>query len=223
MELLKCFNNNNKIRIGRDCDGGYVIADGFDYDVLISCGISDDDSFEHAFLEKNSNIICYAYDERVYNLPNKNDKIKFFRKHICSKVSNKEENLYQLINNYKKIFLKMDIEGGEFEWFNNIPSNLLSNISQMVIEFHHPFKIEKFNVFKKINQTHYLIHFHPNNCYQPKNINGIKVPKIFECTYINKNLISKPELNKEPIPSILDRKNVKNLDDIKLVGYPYTF
>ena len=39
----------NLIRIGRDFDGGYVLADVKEYDLLISAGIGGDISFEHNF------------------------------------------------------------------------------------------------------------------------------------------------------------------------------
>ena len=228
MELLKCYTHDNKIRLGRDFDGGYIIVDGFNYEVLISCKIYGDDSFEKDFLKKNSNIKCYIYDEKNnidQNIKNQNIIYKsiFLKKHINSIVSETENDLYKVIKNYSNIFLKINLKGEEFNLINNIPLNLLSKISQMVIVFYHPFKIDKFNVFKKINKTHYLIHFHPNNCYSTKNINNITVPEVFECTYINKNLIPKPELNNMSIPSELDKKNCKKKDDIYLSRYPYTF
>ena len=43
----------SKVRIGRQNDGGYVIIDGYYYDLMLGCGISDDSSFEHAFLQKS--------------------------------------------------------------------------------------------------------------------------------------------------------------------------
>ena len=42
----------NKIRLGSEYDGGYVIADGLSYNELISCGISDDVTFENDFISK---------------------------------------------------------------------------------------------------------------------------------------------------------------------------
>ena len=39
------------VRVGPKKDGGYVIADGFDYDLFISCGIANDINFEESFLD----------------------------------------------------------------------------------------------------------------------------------------------------------------------------
>jgi len=59
-------------------DGGYVIADGLEYDLLISCGIGDNCNFENAFLEKYNTCKCYAFDGTIDNLPyNSNSKINF--------------------------------------------------------------------------------------------------------------------------------------------------
>jgi hypothetical protein len=232
MDVLKCYTHNNKIRLGRDFDGGYIIVDSLEYNVLICLNIYSNNSFETDFLNKNPNIKCYIYDEpntkNIKNTKNtKNTNIiyksLFFKKSISLKVSETEYDLYNVIKNNSNIFLKIDLKGEEFNLINNFPLDLLSKISQMVIVFNYPFKINKFNVFKKINNTHYLIHFHPNNCYSTKNINGIIVPEVFECTYINKNLIPKPELNNKSIPSELDRKNCKKKEDICLSRYPYSF
>ena len=68
----------------------------------------------------------------------------------------------------------MDIEGGEVAWLRNLEIQELQKIDQIVIEFHRPFGIkEKYN-FKKLNETHYLIHFHANNC-----CDSIKYKEIF--------------------------------------------
>jgi len=227
MELLKCYTYDNKIRLGRDYDGGYIVLDGFEYNILISCSIFSDYSFEQDFLKKYPNIKTYIYNEQKSNklISNKNLIYKnvFFKKHVNNKLSETENDLHQIIKNNKNIFLKIDVKGEEFELLSNLNHDLLSNISQMIIVFYYPFKINRFNVFKKINQTHYLIHLHPNNNYSTIKINNITVPEVFECTYINKNLISKPELNNRNIPCDLDQKNCKNKEDIHLSRYPYSF
>jgi hypothetical protein len=45
----------NKIRLGNNGDGGYVIADiGDKYDCYISCGVSDEESFSKDF----KSVVC---------------------------------------------------------------------------------------------------------------------------------------------------------------------
>jgi hypothetical protein len=102
-------------------------------------------------------------------------------------------NLDFLLNNYKKIFLKMDIEGGEYPWILNLTEDQLNNISQIVIEFHGITDDEwgttfsdKIKCFNCLNSTHYIIHAHGNNyggTYE-------RIPYVIELTYINKKLFS---------------------------------
>jgi hypothetical protein len=49
-------------------DGGYVIVDGFNYDLLISCGIDRDVSFEEDFLSRWP-IECLAFDGTITSFP----------------------------------------------------------------------------------------------------------------------------------------------------------
>jgi hypothetical protein len=57
----------------------------------------------------------------------------------------------------------MDIEGGEIPWIESLNNEQMNKFEQIVMEFHFPFTDNEKNTFEKINNTHYLIHFHPNN------------------------------------------------------------
>lgn len=107
---------HDKQRIGSDNDGGYVIATGNDlsYQLLISCGISDDIQFEEHFLDKYD-VSCIAFDGTISNLPVQNNKIQFIRKNIANKESDNTTTLHNIINSYDNIFLKMDIETNEYQ------------------------------------------------------------------------------------------------------------
>lgn len=220
---LQVYKINNKIRIGRNHDGGYVIADGYDYDLLIGCGIKDDDSFEHDFLKKYQNINCLAFDGSVNSIPHTHDRINFFKKFISYKNDNNYTNLHNEINDYNNIFLKMDIEGGEYAWFYTLSHQQINKFKQIVIEIHFPFEEVKWFILDKLASTHYLIHFHGNNCRKTRKINNIEIPDVFECTYIRKDLFNNQlELNEQPIPSSLDMTNHNKKPEIELSGYPYS-
>ena len=221
-----------KIRLGKDNDGGYIIANvpNVNYTLLLSGGILNDNSFENDFLNKYQQTKCFSFDESVKELPNKNNNITFIKKHIGGENNN---NLHHLINKYDNIFVKMDIEGGEIPWIHSLNITHLNKMNQLVIEFHFPFTFNELIIFKKINKSHVLIHFHGNNCDDTKTIlqhdysknnntnnKYIQVPKIFECTYLHKKFFkSKPELNVEQIPSDIDMKNCINRDEIN-INYP---
>jgi len=236
MENLRVYKSCfNKIRLGSSGDGGYVIADLPDsnkYDVLISCGISDDITFEIAFINKY-NTPCLAFDGTINDLPAKNNAITFYKLNIGPDNNDKNTNLHDIIEKYDNIFLKMDIETYEFRWFHSLKEEHIRKFKQIVIEFHFPFTTNNFHnldvnmpvaykmdVFKKLAQTHKLIHFHGNNCCGTTVYENIVTPNVFECTYLRNDIQISDELNSDPIPSNLDFKNTGN-PEIKLNWYPF--
>jgi hypothetical protein len=217
-ELLLLFSHPYpKIRLGKDYDGGYVIHDipEIKYDILISGGIDNDISFEEKFCEKYKTE-CIAFDGTIDNISNINN-ITHIKKNIDT-----DNNLSDLLKRYKNIFIKMDIEGSEFEWIKNLEEKNFSNIVQMVIEFHYPSEKEN-EIFEKINKYFVLVHFHANNyCgYRVSQIYGVSLPNVFECTYINKKYIQMRDLslNSEKLPTKYDMRNIKEFDDY-LIDYP---
>lgn len=210
-----------KIRVGKDYDGGYIIADipNIQYKLLLSGGIDTDITFEEQFINKYNITQCFAFDASIESLPNENNKITFIKKYIGNTNNDDTTDLHDIINSNSNIFLKMDIEGSEIPWIETLTDDQLNKFEQMTIEFHRPFSIRESNVFNKLNKYHTLIHFHPNNCCGVRNHNNIIIPNIFECTYLHKKYFTyPPELNQMNIPHILDMKNTTN-DDI-YINYP---
>lgn len=209
-QVLKVYKSPfNKIRLGKNNDGGYIIAEIIDanYTTLISGGLGNDISFEESFIKKYPNVFAILLDGTINSLP----------RHFIKKNIDHENNLHDLINEKDHIFVKMDIEGDEVPWLNSLNDEQINKFEQMVIEFHHPYYNSK--IFEKINQSHYLIHFHGNNCCGVKNYEGVNIPHVFECTYVHKKHFKKiPDLNQETLPSKLDMKNThrKEID----LNYP---
>ena len=71
-----------KLRLGKDYDGGYVIADvpNVNYTTFLAGGISDDISFEEEFINKYDHVKTFAFDGTIDNLPKENNKITFIKK-----------------------------------------------------------------------------------------------------------------------------------------------
>ncbi len=240
VDLLKIYNFDNKIRLGSNYDGGYVLGHlETKYDCLISAGIASNDDFSLEFMNKYSSINktnCFGFDGTVDGAPlNLTDKMTFIKKNIGPINDDKNTNLSDLFEKYNNIFLKMDIEGWEWPWLSIMDEEKLNKISQIVIELHgitnnswhnittNSFSsnyIEKANYLKKINQTHYLIHAHGNNADKVA-YNG--VPNVIELIYINKkHFDSVPDLNTKPLPIIgLDFPNEIRCQDIDLNFYPF--
>ena len=212
-----------KLRLGKDYDGGYIIAEIPDvkYSILVAGGISYDISFEEDFLKKYGDVnTCMAYDGTIGKLPVNNPRITFIRKNIGSEENDTVTNLYDVIEAHNDIFVKMDIEGGEIPWIKSLTEDHLNRFAQIVMEFHQPFTDKEADTFKKLNKTHVLVHFHGNNCCGTRNYKGVVIPNVFECTYIHKkHYLSVPELNTDIIPSDIDMTNIFGRAEI-YIDYP---
>jgi hypothetical protein len=229
-ELLKVYNFEKKVRYGANSDGGYVIADlDGGYDCYISAGISYEESFSRDFIDKynmNENN-SFGFDGTIDNYPSHyTNKISFIKKNINNFNDDNNTNLSFLTESYNNIFLKIDIEGGEYKWLLGIDENQLNKFKQIVIEFHGVNDdswgcnySDKIKCLEKISKTHYIVHAHGNN--NSSIINN--VPCVIELTYVNKNYFnSTPEFNEEPLPIFnLDFPNRFNCDDINLNFYPF--
>jgi hypothetical protein len=232
LKLLETFNFSKKLRLGAKYDGGYVIADLDNYDCYISAGIGYEESFSRDFLnkydiDKNNS---YAFDGTINDYPHtfvSADKITFLKKNIGPVNSDKSTNLMDLIKKYNNIFLKIDVEGGEYPWLYCLDENDLVNFKQIVIEFHgitgntwDCYYEDKIKCLEKLAKTHYIVHAHGNN-YSPT---CNKIPDVIELTYVNKKYFNgiAPELNEIKFPvANLDFPNNPNLADCDLNFYPF--
>jgi hypothetical protein len=125
---------------------------------------------------------------------------------------------YDLSN--KKIFLKIDIEGAEFEIFSD-PGfyNSLNNVIQLVVEFHYAGKnLEKINeIITKLSNTHSLIHIHGNNIGGTFTYEGKQIPEVFEVTFLHNSFLPEKILSALNYPiKGLDYPCNKKQEDIKL-------
>jgi hypothetical protein len=224
------FDIEKKIRLGNTNDGGYVIGNIDNvYDCYISAGISTEESFTKDFINKYNmdTFNCFAFDGTIEQYPHNYTKnISFIKKNINSFNDDHNTNLHSLMHKYNNIFLKMDIEGGEYPWILSLNDEQLNKIKQIVIEFHginddtwNSSLNDKIICFEKLAKTHYLIHAHGNNNSKTQN----NIPDVIELTYIHKSLFeNKPILNKTKLPiHNLDFTN-NGTDDYDLNFYPFT-
>lgn len=231
INLLTVYNYDKKIRLGINSDGGYVIAELDEkYDCYISCGISNEESFSRDFIKKYnmSKDNSFGFDGTINDYPySYTSDITFIRKNINNFNDDNNDNLFSLINKYRNIFLKMDIEGGEYNWLFNLDEEKLNSFSQIVIEFHGICKDnysismeQKFECLRKLSKVFYIIHAHGNN-YDSMYYN---IPSALELTFINKKYFTRePILNRIRLPiSNLDYQNCVSRNDINLNFPPYT-
>jgi hypothetical protein len=243
METLILYDINfTKKILGDEISTQYVtvlLPNG--YDLFISLGISSNTSFESDFLKIYTDLVCYVFDERHTSLPESNADI-FLIKNQSHNNNNTMfiTNLEQFMDRYTNIFLRMDIEGAEYVILNAfIENGIIKKLKQFVVEIHTPNEINlhpdyfkdifdlnitnetMFGLFNKINMTHTLVHFTPNNSCKIGSIDGIKLPYVFKLTYIRNDFIKDKIRNKHKLPSLLE-KNISGNSEYNLSGFPYS-
>ena len=211
LTALTVYQFDDKIRLGNNLDGGYVIALLPDsYDCYISAGVANEESFSRDFIKKYNmtKYNSYAFDGTINNYPYQYTRdITFMKKNINSYFDDKNANLQFLMSKYNNIFLKMDIEGGEYPWLLSLTDEKLNSFKQIVLEIHGindnswgSSYEDKVTCLKKLANTHYLVHAHGNNHAK---LTG-NIPNVIELTYVRKNLFpNNLELNKNKLPDEL--------------------
>jgi hypothetical protein len=208
-----------------------------EYDCYISAGVSTEESFTRDFIARfgggcdlNVNN-CFAFDGTIEAYPVQyTDKITFFKKNIGGGEvdSDSETNLLFLLNTYSRVFLKMDIEGGEYPWLLRMSLDDLRKIKQIVIEFHGITGDgwgcsynDKVRCLAKLAETHYIVHAHGNNHSHTLH----NIPDVIELTCILKSCWADgeaPGLNTTPLPIAgLDFSNMLWRTDYDLNLYPF--
>lgn len=216
----------NLQRLGRDGDGGYIIPEEAlkTSDILLGYGIGVDNSFEEAFSLKYGKR-SFGFDCGSKDISSKSnlftliphcigtdDKL-FSNQKSSGKISSFSEQISFLHLEDKNLFIKMDIEGTEYNVFDDILRHS-GQINGIVMELH----IQKeqqlddaIDLLDKINKDFLLLHIHGNNCSKAyisgANIQG-EMPSILELTFINKRLVQDYRKYKfKSFPTKLDRPN----------------
>lgn len=187
-----------KVRIGNPNDGGYVCLDHFsNISSAISLGISTDVSWDLEIA--NRNIDVYQYDHTVIGPPVYNKHFKFNKLKVSPNDGPDSISLDSIVktnglSSKSTIFLKMDIEGDEWDTFLSSSSETLDLFDQIVCEFHnfHLLRDDIFyqkiqNVFLKLKEKFEVIHIHGNNC-SPLLISpgGRTIPQVMEISFASK-------------------------------------
>ena len=132
--LLKPIKTPNLLRLGRKCDGGYIV----NLDVikkcntLISFGMGSDWSFELDYINRNNNGSIHIYDYTVSASPYIKEIFKYFRRFITlresySAVSERFKHFY----NYKKFLGLKNVNFYKEKITDKIQSKLDSDIQKV--------------------------------------------------------------------------------------------
>jgi len=120
----------------------------------------------------------------------------------------------------KKILLKIDIEGGEYEVLK-VEKFLksLDNVVQIAIEFHDADTrfAELKNVIELLNKKFTIVHIHGNNYGGVFDLDGKQIPKVLELTFLNNVYLKNKQVDFSPMPvPEIDYPNHPTLPDINI-------
>ena len=206
-----------KKRIGAPNDGGYVIVEealaASEKNLCFGAGGNID--VERHLARSGKPTICFDAEPDYNSLPelmgmNIGDvrvlepNLQYCRSHVT------QRNIREIIPNVP-FFLKMDIEGGEWEVMRSMTDADKQLMTMLVVEYHlsDEYRVSQnlmsvFDVLTGLKNTHHLIHIHGNN-HDMSQYGGTRVPAVIECCYVNKSLsLSTDNVDLSSYPSSLD-------------------
>ena len=216
-------------RFGRDFDGGYVMFDDFNKDsIAYSFGVSYDDSWETDIAKKGIDV--FMYDPTVSSTHSKNNRFHFEKLGITGyKKAANMKTMSEFIKknghkNKTNLVLKMDVEGAEWDFLNEVDERTLNQFSQIVLELHWFQKKDLADTIlpalQKLNKTHQIVHVHGNNHVGVVRCSDIMIPEVMEITCLRKSSYNFVE-SKKYFPTGLDRKNHPERPEI-ILGYDFS-
>lgn len=213
----------NKIRIGPDEDGGYVMVDDFDgIAFAISGGIGHDDLWE-LHIAKNTFIPLDAYE--IADNGWTNTPYRLFFTGLHGYPESNSSSLDEKLKKYKQnqVIAKIDIEGDEWNLLKYSSEETLNKIRHMVLELHllgdlHNLEKISLPVLEKLSGLFRVVHIHGNNWGHTYDYKGLTVPDVMEVTFANLNYYDM-EPSDETFPTELDKPNNPKLKDINLGNF----
>lgn len=213
LKMYDVYDENGPLvmsRYGNEHDGGYVVPEKAIKlaDVLLGYGIDKDNSFEDDFSIRQHKP-SYGFDCGIDGIASKSKLFTFIPECLgtnqtlynshkngknAQRISTFPQELQSLGLKGKKVFIKMDIEGAEFQVFQDILP-LQKDITGIAIELH---MITAENIrqatslLAKLNKHFLLIHVHNNLStikWSHRKILGSLTGHL-ELTYINKSLVT---------------------------------
>jgi hypothetical protein len=229
---IKSVTGYKKIRLGRKSDGGYVMIDNLDgIAAAYSLGIFDEISWDLEMANRGIPII--QYDFSVDGPPIAHKNFTFYRKRIASSRNLElgHESVEGIVDGHhhqgKKLILKMDIEGSEWEVLDTMKEETLMLFDQILIEAHdfrripeYEFRERVIRVLKKLNLHHTPVHVHANNCARVFKLVDFFLSDVLELSYVRSKDYSLTECN-EIFPGPCDYPNNANSPEIYLGNFKF--
>lgn len=209
--------NKPLVRMGPDSDGGYLVPDDLKgIKACFSPGVSNVAGFEKDCANRGMEV--YMADKSINELPETHENFHFLKKFIGSTNDVDFITLDSWVNQVLEdktgdLLLQMDIEGFEYETIFSLSDQLLNRFRIIVVEFHwmhllwsKPYFEVSSRAFRKLLQSHSVVHIHPNNLGKTVKRNNIEIPELIEITFLHNDRITSREYT-QTFPHPLDINN----------------
>lgn len=203
-----------KIRIGKECDGGYVMLDDFSgITTAYSIGICDEVSWDLNMAERGIDV--FQYDHTIDALPLQHARFHWEKKGLGASVTAELETLPRLLerNGHRgrsDMLLKCDIEGCEWDVLAALPPECLRQFKQIVLEIHFLERLTDPEFARLVERAvgvlttdHRVINVHANNHRPYSIVGGVPLPSVLELTLARVHDV-RLEKTDEVFPSPLD-------------------
>jgi hypothetical protein len=233
-----------KKRFGPDEDGGYVMLDF----VLENCsavfayGVGGDTRFEEDFFTPIYKKPVYLFDHTIRRMddnPGFHDEQRRYWKNQEERWESRDCHFfphglgfqekckdfiedYQELNINGEVLLKIDIEGGEYEYFSKVDiSKMDPMVMGMILEVHWIGETDNreklVNILNELNKYFILFHIHGNNWGKCWKFEKQLIPETFELSFVNRRFVEKYESDNQEYPiNGLDLPNNYRKKDYKL-------
>lgn len=222
----------DKVRVGRKGDGGYVMISDFkDIGGALSFGVGDDISWDLDIAARG--IQVHQFDHSIDAPPETHSSIVFHRTKVQGLPNGEGETLESILANTavdptRDWILKIDIEDDEWAVFDATPDAALRRLKQIVCEFHNfqyvaidQQRYERcLSVLRKLVRLFDVVHVHANNHSPMVMIGGVPFPDVIEVTFASREHY-KFHVTDEIFPTPLDSPNKSTVEDYFLGRFAF--
>ncbi len=222
----------DKVRLGSEFDGGYVMLDDFvGVDLALSFGVGCNADWDLAVARRG--IPVEQYDHTISQSPVSDSAITFFSKKLVgSSPSSSSVSIASVLERARtkrdaSMILKADVENDEWSVFDECLVDDLNRFSQIIVEFHDFSHATNENwlqratrVLRKLTMNFRVFHVHANNWSPMVTIANVYFPDVLEVSFANRNRYQFTRSD-SLFPTPLDRPNDPRFPDLYLGAFRY--
>jgi hypothetical protein len=210
-------------RFGHAHDGGYLMCTNLLQDVrsVYSYGIEGRDEWG-CMLGKQLGVPVHQYDCFVTTRPRcPGAEFDFHEECVGERRIDEQDRVFgtlqeQIVRNgdrEKRLAVKIDIEGAEWQVLRDTPEDALARIDQLVVEFHETDQWYFVGVLRRLRRLFVVAHVHFNNVACHEAVDPFP-SRAYEVLFVNKRLAQTDTAGMVPVlPTPLDSPNNPNLPD----------